>query len=762
MEKRLHILNLEDNRLDYELNRETLEREGIACEIFWVETRKAFIDAILKGVFDIILADYSLPSFDGFKALELARQHCPEVPFIFVTGTLGEELAIEALKSGATDYVLKDRLFRLAPAVIRALKEREEKEEHRRAVQALEESENALKSIFRTVPAGIGVTINRVFKQANDRLCEMIGYAREEIIGQSAGLLYRSTEDFEFVGQEMDSQLGKVGTGTVETRWRRRDGRIIDVLLSSTPIDFKDRTQGVTFSALDITERIRAEKALRESEKRFQDLFEQAPLGYQSLDGEGFFMEVNQAWLDTLGYNRSEVIGRWFGDFLAPEFIQTFRERFPLFKDAGKIHSEFQMLHKNGERRFIAFEGRIGYTSQGRFKQTHCILQDITEQKRMAEDLKQSEERFRSLVETQTDLVCRFKPDGTFVFVNDAYCHFFGKTKDELVRMQWQPLPVDADRSSIEEKLRTLAPSNPTVLIENRLISGMGKVHWIQFVNRGFFDPQGNLVEIQSVGRDITERKEAEEEIRRLNDELEQRVRERTAQLEVANKELEGFSYSISHDLRAPLRHLTGFVNLLNQQLPEGLDEKSRHYLDVISDSAVKMGRLIDDILAFFRMGRKEMILNRLNLKSLVDEVLQMLQPEIQERKLIWSVGPLPEVLGDISMVQIVLTNLISNAVKFTRGKPKGKIEIGTRSDRTDEAVIFVRDNGAGFDMNFGDKLFKLFQRLHAESAFEGTGLGLAITQRIIARHGGRIWAEGVVGEGATFYFTLPQKVADR
>lgn len=326
------------------------------------------------------------------------------MPFIFVTGTLGEELAIEALKSGATDYVLKDRLFRLAPTVIRALKEREEKEKHRQAVQALEESQNALMSIFRTVPAGIGVTINRVFQQANDRLCEMIGYTQEELRGQSAGLLYRSKEDFEFVGQEIDSQLRKAGTGTVETRWRRKDGIIIDVLLSSTPIDLKDRTQGVVFSALDITERKQAEKALRESEERFQILFERAPLGYQSLDGEGFFIEVNQAWLDTLGYNRSEVIGRWFGDFLAPEYVEVFRERFPFFKATGKIHSEFQMLHKSGERRFVGFEGRIGYTPQGRFKQTHCILQDITEQKRMEEELKRSEERYRSLVETQTDL----------------------------------------------------------------------------------------------------------------------------------------------------------------------------------------------------------------------------------------------------------------------------------------------------------------------------------------------------------------------
>lgn len=248
----------------------------------------------------------------------------------------------------------------------------------------------------------------------------------------------------------------------------------------------------------------------------------------------------------------------------------------------------------------------------------------------------------------------------------------------------------------------------------------------------------------------------AEEELNRLNVELEKRVRQRTAQLNAANKELEAFSYSVSHDLRAPLRHLSGFVELLNKHAHQSLDAKTRHYLEVISTSATQMSTLVDDLLSFSRMGRVEMLHEQVKMGQLVEELLEKLEPETRNRTIQWHIHPLPDVEGDPAMLRLVLMNLLSNAIKYTGKTPSAEIEIGCRDDNPEELVFFVRDNGAGFDMRYADKLFHLFQRLHSSDEFEGNGVGLANIHRIILRHGGRVWAEGAVNQGAIFCFSLP------
>ena len=265
----------------------------------------------------------------------------------------------------------------------------------------------------------------------------------------------------------------------------------------------------------------------------------------------------------------------------------------------------------------------------------------------------------------------------------------------------------------------------------------------------------GRIIGIISVARDITERKRGEEEIRRLNTELEQRVLDRTAQLEATNNELEAFSHMVSHDLKSPLQHISGYAELLNKRAYQAIDEKSRQYLKIITDSAIGMGKLIDDILSFSRMGRVEMMKRKINLDILVKEILSDFQADARGRNIDLKVGPLPEVHGDSAMLRQVLVNLISNAFKYTKMRTDAVIEIGSTCSENGEVCIFVRDNGAGFDMKYADKLFGLFQRLHLAENFEGTGVGLANVRRIIHRHGGKVWAEGKVGEGATFYFTL-------
>jgi signal transduction histidine kinase len=249
------------------------------------------------------------------------------------------------------------------------------------------------------------------------------------------------------------------------------------------------------------------------------------------------------------------------------------------------------------------------------------------------------------------------------------------------------------------------------------------------------------------IRHDITERRRVAAELQR-----------RGELLEAANKELEAFSYSVSHDLRAPLRHIDGYASLLRKAVGESLDEKAARYLQTISDSARQMGQLIDDLLVFSRMGRQEMLHTTVNLDQLIKSILYDLRLDLQGREISWRIDPLPEVPGDPAMLRQVFMNLITNALKFTGTRPLAKIEIGIDRRTSSEVVVYVRDNGVGFDMQYAGKLFGVFQRLHRADEFEGTGIGLANVRRIVHRHGGRTWAEGTPGQGATFYVALPTR----
>lgn len=258
-----------------------------------------------------------------------------------------------------------------------------------RVVERLSDREARLFAIFRAAPIGIGLVSNRILLEVNEKICEMTGFTQEELVGQSARIVYPTEEEFEFVGQEKYAQIIERGTGSVETRWRKKNGQIIDILLSSTPIDPTELSRGVTFTALDITDRNRATDILRESEQRFRLLVESAPLGYQSLDEDGDLSYVNQAWLDLLGFQREEVIGRWYGDFLTPSSAKNYRQKSSRFKSKGESHDEFEMMRKDGLLVVVDIRGKISYDEKGKFRETHCLLTDVTERRWAEERIQQ-------------------------------------------------------------------------------------------------------------------------------------------------------------------------------------------------------------------------------------------------------------------------------------------------------------------------------------------------------------------------------------
>lgn len=408
------------------------------------------------------------------------------------------------------------------------------------------------------------------------------------------------------------------------------------------------------------------------------------------------------------------------------------------------------------------------------------LLIAATERVQAETSLRLSEERYRSMFEYNHAVMLVIDPDsGNIVDANPAAAAWYGWSRPELCRMQINQintLTLDQIKQEME-----LARSLQRRHFNFKHRKADGSVRDVE-VFSGRVPVAGRTL-LYSIVHDITDQKRAEQELTAYHLRLEELVEGKTRalaesqqallnvvddlnaaalkltstnqELELANQELESFSYSVSHDLRAPLRHLTGFAELLEKSLEGTLDEKGRHYLKVISDSAQQMNSLIENLLSFSRLGRVAMSETRVHMNQLVKEALDIIKPETTGREIVWELADLPDVKGDPSLLWLVVTNLLGNAVKFTRNIPVARISVSCNRQKHDELVFAISDNGAGFDMRYSDRLFNVFQRLHRVEEFEGTGIGLANVKRIIMRHGGRVWAESAVGKGATFYFSL-------
>jgi PAS domain S-box-containing protein len=376
---------------------------------------------------------------------------------------------------------------------------------------------------------------------------------------------------------------------------------------------------------------------------------------------------------------------------------------------------------------------------------------DITERKKEEANLR----RMATVVRDSNDAITIQDVEGRITAWNRGAELMFGYSEPEALTMTVWQLAPPSKAAEQRDFNRRLFAGEPVTSFETQRLTKNGRLLDVWLTVTKLVDDSGKTIGIAATERDITQRKRAEEELRKLNAELEQRVVERTTQLEAANNELEAFSYSVSHDLRAPLRHVAGYVDMLAREAEGRLSEDGRHYMKTIADASREMGQLIDDLLAFSRMGRAEVREVEVNLDMLVQETLRDVAPDAGERNIVWKIPPLPAVQADPALLKLALANLLGNAVKFTRPRDPAQIEIGSAGTETGRLILFVRDNGVGFDPQYAHKLFGVFQRLHRADEFEGTGIGLANVRRIIARHGGRTWAEGKLDEGATFYFTL-------
>ncbi|MGO9378948.1 MAG: sensor histidine kinase [Dissulfurispiraceae bacterium] len=373
------------------------------------------------------------------------------------------------------------------------------------------------------------------------------------------------------------------------------------------------------------------------------------------------------------------------------------------------------------------------------------------ELRRTQQELEASREKYFDLYDLAPAGYVSLNERGTILEANLSVATLLDRERSHLISRPLTRFIHREDQDIYYLCHKHLLATRVPQMCELRMERKGGDFFWVR-IDIMATQSMDNSKGLRAIVIDISQRKQSDDDIEDLNRILKQHV----VRLELANEEMETFSFSVSHDLRAPLRHMRSFMELLQKRMEGQLDEKSREYAVLIADSAKKMEKLIDDLLSLARLGREKLQKREVNISHIVKETVDQLSEETIGRDIMWKLGELPYVYGEQSLIKLVLVNLISNAVKFTSTRPRAEIEIGCRADGNED-IFFIKDNGVGFNMDYVDRLFGVFQRLHPQTEFDGTGIGLANVRRIIALHEGRTWAEGSVGHGATFHFTLPK-----
>jgi len=623
----------------------------------------------------------------------------------------------------------------------------------------------------------------------NDKFCTISKYSREELLGQNHRILNSGHHPAEFF-KEMYHVIGGGRVWRGEIKNRAKDGSIYWVDTTIVPfMNAQGKPRQYAAIRADITERKWAEASLalqtEELAMRSSELADQAKVldlaQVMVRDLKGCILLWNLGAEKLYGFTRQEAVGRTSHELLQTEFPEALGQiEAKLMRDGSwegeLVHrrrdnteivvSSLWVLHRDNQGTPTrVLEANVDITAR---KQAERQLAGQAEElARQAEELLRSREALesqklllQSVLDSISEGLVAVDESGKFVMWNPAAGRIVGLGPENLATDQWGP----HYGVFMSDKV------TPFPTQENPLVRAMkGEASTVEMFLRNPEREEGTWIEINGsplrgkdgvvrggvvAFRDITQRVMDEQKIRQWNDELEQRVRTRTAQLEAVNKELETFSYSVSHDLRAPLRHMSGFSKILSEDFGPSLPAEAQRHLQRIEDGAKRMGQLVDELLNLTRVGRQTLAVQATDLSAVVKDVITMLEPETQGRQVEWKISELPAMACDGVLIRQVFQNLIGNALKYSRQRSPAVIEIG-QSVKDGQSVIFVKDNGVGFNMKYADKLFGVFQRLHRAEEFEGTGVGLATVRRIVQKHGGQVWAEAEVDRGSTFYFTL-------
>jgi PAS domain S-box-containing protein len=619
----------------------------------------------------------------------------------------------------------------------------------------------------------------------NEKFCAISQYSKDELVGQDHRILnsgHHSKEFFKQMYQTIAS--GKVWHDEIKNR--AKDGSFYWVDATIVPLlDAGGKPRQYMAIRTDVTERKRAEEA----RERLAAVVESSDDAIISKTLDGTINAWNRGAEQVFGYAAAEVIGEPMVILMPAERVNEESDILTRIRRGESVeHFETVRVRKDGRRIDVSVTISPIRDSSGVIVGASKIARDITERKLKEEQRKQSELQLagqsqelarradelahsRRALETQTVMLQSVLDsmgegliaadlEGHFLIWNNAAKKLMGRDAADLPTERWTPhykvylpdgiTPCPPDRLPLVRALHGESVQMEMMVEHPERANRV----CLEVTARPLRDSQGNLGGGVAVLRDITERKAAEQKVQELNQNLEARVIERTAELKAANKELEAFTYSVSHDLRAPLRHISGFTKILVEKFHSSLPAEAQQHLQLIAQGANRMGQLVDELLKLARLGRQALSVEVTELSFLVKDVVTLLAPETVGRQVEWKIDELPSAECDPVLIRQVFQNLISNALKYSRPRSPAVIEIG-RTEKEGETVIFVKDNGVGFDMRYMGKLFGVFQRLHLAEEFEGTGIGLATVERIIKKHGGRVWVEAELDRGATFYFTL-------